>query len=69
MAVLNKNTNTSCHQVTSGDTQEPHLVIAALQGNGPLPVATLTAAVTVLAEPRPDDDDDSCDRLLGNGLK
>ena len=44
--------------MTSGDTQEPHLVIAALQGDGPLPVAALTAAVAVLAEPRPGDDDD-----------
>ena len=44
-------------------TSEPHLVIAALQGDGPLPVAALTAAVTVLAEPRPGDDDDSCERF------
>ena len=49
--------------MTSGDTQEPHLVIAALQGDGPLPVAALTAAVAVLAEPRPGDDDDSCERF------
>ena len=59
--------------MTSGDTQEPHLVIAALQRDGALPVAALTTAVTVLAEPRPDDDhddddDDSCERL-GSGLK
>ena len=34
-----------------------HLVIAALQSDGPLPVAALPATVAVLAESRPDDSD------------
>ena len=52
MAVL-----TSAPSSSGDNLVTSHLVIAALQGDGPLPVAALPATVAVLAEPRSSDND------------